>query len=138
MLKFVAVISLVIISLTWLYFLATEVPKLIPGLKQHEELSKFPSSIEDLKAITKVLSQTLIDDQIGFSYVLTLFTSAYLFKQTFAIPGSVFLNLLAGAIFGLGLGFPLTCFLTACGATLCYLLAKFAGRNAASRLVILT
>ena len=133
MLKLVVVIFLVIISLAWLYFLATEVPNLIPGLKQHEELSKFPSSIEDLKAITQVLSQTLIDDQIGFSYVLTLFTSAYLFKQTFAIPGSVFLNLLAGAIFGLSLGFPLTCFLTACGATLCYLLAKFAGRNAASR-----
>ena len=133
MFKLGIVTFLVISSLAWLYFLATEVPKLLPGLKQHDELTKFPSNIDDLKAITKILSQTLIDDQIGFAYVLTLFTSAYLFKQTFAIPGSVFLNLLAGAIFGLSLGFPLTCFLTACGATFCYLLAKFAGRNAASR-----
>ena len=75
----------------------------------------------------------IISDDIGFTYVLVLFTSAYLFKQTFAIPGSVFLNLLAGALFGLGLGFPMTCFLTACGATFCYSLAKFAGREAATR-----
>jgi len=35
---------------------------------------------------------------------VTLFVSAYLFKQTFAIPGSVFLNALAGAVFGLKTG----------------------------------
>ena len=79
------------------------------------------------------LPRSIISDDIGFTYVLVLFTSAYLFKQTFAIPGSVFLNLLAGALFGLGLGFPMTCFLTACGATFCYSLAKFAGRQAATR-----
>jgi hypothetical protein len=28
------------------------------------------------------------------TYVLILFSSAYLFKQTFAVPGSVFLNVL--------------------------------------------
>ena len=44
--------------------------------------------------------------------VFLLFGSAYLFKQTFAIPGSVFLNLLAGAIFGLPIGFCLTSVLT--------------------------
>ena len=38
------------------------------------------------------------------SYVVVLFVSAYLFKQTFAIPGSVFLNALAGAVFGLQTG----------------------------------
>jgi len=37
-------------------------------------------------------------------YVIILFVSAYLFKQTFAIPGSVFLNALAGAVFGLETG----------------------------------
>ena len=37
-------------------------------------------------------------------YVVVLFVSAYLFKQTFAIPGSVFLNALAGAVFGLQTG----------------------------------
>lgn len=38
------------------------------------------------------------------------------------------MNLLAGAIFGIWAGFPLVCFLTACGATFCYLLSKVFGR----------
>ena len=42
------------------------------------------------------------DSEVG--YVVVLFVSAYLFKQTFAIPGSVFLNALAGAVFGLQTG----------------------------------
>ena len=69
----------------------------------------------------------------GYLYVLTLFISCFLFKQTFAIPGSVFLNLLAGKIFGLERGLPMVCVLTAIGASCCYYLAKFAGRNAGMR-----
>ena len=45
--------------------------------------------------------------------------------QTFAVPGSVFLNVLAGAIFGSYSGFMLCCLLTACGASLCYFLARY-------------
>ncbi len=132
MIKLGFIILLVLASLAWLYALVTEVPKFIPNLQESEKLTKFPSSLEELKSLTQILSD-IISDDIGFIYVLVLFTSAYWFKQAFAIPGSVFLNLLAGAIFGLSLGFPLTCFLTACGATTCYLLAKFAGRDAALR-----
>jgi len=131
--RFFVIISLIIVSLLWLYFLSVEVPGYIPSIgDKANEIAKFPSSLEDLKSLTSVLA-SIISDDIGFTYVLVLFTSAYLFKQTFAIPGSVFLNLLAGALFGLGLGFPMTCFLTACGATFCYSLAKFAGREAATR-----
>merc|ERR1719259_646603 len=43
------------------------------------------------------------------------------------------LNLLAGALFGWKIGFALTCVLTATGATFCYLLAKFLGRDLAER-----
>ena len=56
---------------------------------------------------------------------------AYLFKQTFAVPGSVFLNVLAGAIFSTGPGFLLCSSLTAIGATLCYSLARAVGKDAA-------
>ena len=45
--------------------------------------------------------------------------------QTFAVPGSVFLNVLAGAIFGSYSGFMLCCLLAACGASLCYFLARY-------------
>lgn len=131
--RFLVIISLILSSLSWLYFLSVEVPSYIPSIgDKAEQLSKFPSSLDDLKVLTSALA-SIISDDIGFCYVMVLFVSAYLFKQTFAIPGSVFLNLLAGAIFGLGLGFPMTCFLTACGATFCYSLAKFAGRKAATK-----
>lgn len=63
-----------------------------------------------------------------FGFVVLLFCCAYLYKQTFAIPGSVFMNLLAGALFGTMHGFPLVCLLTACGATFCFLLSHNFGK----------
>lgn len=85
----------------------------------------FPSDLEDLKSLASLLKQYRQDN---FGYVILLFCSAYLYKQTFAIPGSVFMNLLAGAIFGIWIGFPLVCTLTGCGATFCYLLSKAFGK----------
>merc|ERR1712013_793754 len=52
---------------------------------------------------------------------------------TFAVPGSVFLNVLAGAIFGTHFGFILCSLLTACGASLCYFLARLVGEGAVAR-----
>ena len=134
MFKPVSIVLLFCLSVGWLYFLVTSAADYFPKLsqQQHDELIKFPSSLDDLKALSGMLSGLLADD-LGSFYVLVLFASAYLFKQTFAIPGSVFLNVLAGALFGLGVGFSLACILTATGATFCYLIAKYAGRQAAFR-----
>lgn len=63
------------------------------------------------------------------AYISTLFVCAYLYKQTFAIPGSFLLNIIAGAIFGLWSGFILCCFLTTVGSTLCYLFSEFFSRE---------
>lgn len=41
---------------------------------------------------------------------------------------NVLQNILAGSLFGTAYGFPLTCLLTAIGATNCYLLSAFFGR----------
>jgi len=41
---------------------------------------------------------------------------------------TVLQNILAGSLFGIMYGFPLTCLLTAMGATNCYLLSAFFGR----------
>jgi len=98
-----------------------------PG--EEESLLYFPSSLEDIRSLAAVLGEY---NELHPKYVLTLFSSAYLFKQTFAVPGSVFLNVLAGAIFGSTLGFILCCFLTACGASLCYLLARCVGEEPVS------
>lgn len=80
----------------------------------------------------RLTSETLSSFQINHpSYVLLLFSAAYIFKQTFAVPGSVFLNLLAGAIYGVWPGFLLCSLLSGCGASLCYLLANAVGADAA-------
>ena len=86
----------------------------------------FPGSLEDIKNLSSVLNRYRSNH---INYVFLLFGSAYLFKQTFAVPGSVFLNVLAGAIFGPVLGFLLCCTLTAVGASLCYLLASVVGKE---------
>lgn len=51
------------------------------------ELS-FPKTLEELKQYADIL---LVHAEDHPGYVITLFVSAYLFKQTFAIPGSFFL-----------------------------------------------
>jgi len=88
---------------------------------------KFPGSLEDIRLLATVLNTYSSSHP---EYVLMLFSLAYLFKQTFAVPGSVFLNVLAGAIFGSVGGFLLCCTLTAMGASFCYLLARAVGKKA--------
>lgn len=85
----------------------------------------FPTNLDELKDIAHLLKS--IKDEQKASVIL-LFSAAYLYKQTFAIPGSVFLNLLAGALFGLWKAFGMTCLLTACGASCCFLLSKAFGK----------
>ncbi|KAL5969071.1 Transmembrane protein 41A-A [Taenia solium] len=51
-----------------------------------------------------------------------LFCLVYLYKQAFAIPGSFFMNLLAGALYGTTKGLAITCAMTSIGATACYVL----------------
>jgi len=111
----------VIISLALLYTIVLYAPH------GGGELS-FPSSLEHIRALSAVLNTYNTSHP---QYVLLLFSSAYLFKQTFAVPGSVFLNVLAGAIFGSAGGFLLCCILTALGASLCYLLARAVGKEVA-------
>jgi len=113
----VAVVS----SLVVLYIIVLNAPH------GGEQLS-FPSSLEHIKVLSHVLNTYSTSHP---QYVLLLFSSAYLFKQTFAVPGSVFLNVLAGAIFGSVVGFLLSCSLTALGASFCYLLARAVGKEVA-------
>ncbi|XP_053733379.1 transmembrane protein 41A-A [Synchiropus splendidus] len=87
---------------------------------------KFPSDLEELRELADLL-QFYKTEHTG--YVLLLFCSAYLYKQSFAIPGSSFLNILAGAIFGAYEGLLLACLLTTVGSTMCYLLSKAFGKH---------
>ncbi|KAI1899251.1 hypothetical protein AGOR_G00059880 [Albula goreensis] len=97
-----------------------------------EEYSlRFPSDLEELRELADLL-QFYKREHTG--YVLLLFCSAYIYKQSFAIPGSSFLNMLAGALFGPWLGLLLACVLTTVGSTFCYLLSEVFGKSYIIRL----
>ncbi|KAG1933605.1 transmembrane protein 41A-B [Pimephales promelas] len=87
---------------------------------------KFPSDLEELRELAELL-QFYKTEHTG--YVFILFCSAYLYKQSFAIPGSSFLNMLAGALFGPWHGILIACTLTTVGSTNCYLLSRTFGKR---------
>lgn len=87
---------------------------------------KFPSDLEELRELAELLQFYKTEHT---AYVLLLFCSAYLYKQSFAIPGSSLLNILAGAIFGPYQGLLLACLLTTVGSTICYLLSQAFGKR---------
>ena len=70
---------------------------------------KFPKDLEELQQLSFALTEY---KNHHFTHVYVLFCLAYVYKQSFSIPGSVFLNLLAGHLFGVSVAFPLVCLLT--------------------------
>ncbi|KAG7218499.1 hypothetical protein INR49_020358 [Caranx melampygus] len=74
----------------------------------------FPSDLDELRELADMLK---FYKQEHHGYVLLLFCSAYLYKQSFAIPGSSFLGLV------------LACLLTTSGSTFCFLLSSAFGKQ---------
>lgn len=122
---FSATLFLALLSMFRPPFLSNDADPASDSVENERYDLHFPSDLEELKSLASLLKQYRKENS---GYVVFLFCSAYLYKQTFAIPGSVFMNLLAGAIFGIWAGFPLVCFLTAFGATFCYLLSRAFGK----------
>ncbi|OWF52026.1 transmembrane protein 41A-B-like [Mizuhopecten yessoensis] len=117
---------IVFIATAYLYLLSTRLPEMdYTGKNCTSEDLKFPRNLQELTSLAVLLQQYKTDH---LPYVLLLFCSAYLYKQSFAIPGSVFMNLLAGALFPTWLGFIIVCTLSACGATFCYTWSKLCGK----------
>ncbi|XP_023281065.1 transmembrane protein 41A-B-like [Seriola lalandi dorsalis] len=128
-------VAVVATASVYLYLLSTHLP---PGPKQlqagsegedegvHEFSLKFPSDLDELRELAEMLK---FYKRENHGYVLLLFCSAYLYKQSFAIPGSSFLNMLAGAIFGPWEGLVLACLLTTSGSTFCFLLSSVFGKQ---------
>ncbi|XP_029031403.1 transmembrane protein 41A-B-like [Betta splendens] len=138
--SFAGLAAIVAAASVYLYLLSTHLP---PGPRRPEsdgedaetegevrelrELRlRFPSDLDELRELADLLK---FYKREHYGYVLLLFCSAYLYKQSFAIPGSSFLNMLAGAIFGPWEGLLLACLLTTSGSTFCYLLSSTFGKQ---------
>ncbi|XP_014486455.1 PREDICTED: transmembrane protein 41 homolog isoform X1 [Dinoponera quadriceps] len=112
-----------IVSLTALFYVYMSFPKLEEDEKQH---MKLPLYIEDAKNLGKLLGR--YKDLYYFQVLAGVFIT-YIFLQTFAIPGSIFLSILSGFLFRFPVALLLVCTCSAIGATLCYLLSSLLGRR---------
>ncbi|KAJ8631978.1 hypothetical protein MRB53_025314 [Persea americana] len=86
---------------------------------------KLPRSLEDLHVLRGHLEDYTSDYTIQ---VLVGYCVVYIFMQTFMIPGTVFMSLLAGSLFGVFKGVALVVFTATAGASSCYFLSKFIGK----------
>ncbi|XP_077244810.1 putative membrane protein At4g09580 [Tasmannia lanceolata] len=86
---------------------------------------KLPRSLEDLQILRDHLESYTSDYTIQ---VLMGYCVVYIFMQTFMIPGTVFMSLLAGALFGVFKGVALVVFAATAGASSCYFLSKLIGK----------
>ncbi|XP_060971953.1 uncharacterized membrane protein At4g09580 [Cannabis sativa] len=86
---------------------------------------KLPRSLEDLQILRENLESYTSDYT---AQVLVGYCIVYIFMQTFMIPGTVFMSLLAGSLFGVFRGVALVVFTATAGASSCYFLSKMIGR----------
>lgn len=87
---------------------------------------KFPKDIDDAKQLGSLLSR--YKDRYFIQVLGGVFVT-YLFLQTFAIPGSIFLSIISGFLFPFPVALILICICSATGASFCYLLSYLVGRQ---------
>ncbi|BFZ04804.1 hypothetical protein BsWGS_07843 [Bradybaena similaris] len=98
-----------------------------PQLEENElQYIKLPRNIEDAKNLGQLLHR--YKDRYFYQVLLGYFV-AFIFLQTFAIPGSIFLSIISGFLYPFLLALPLVCLCSALGASFCYLLSYMVGRR---------
>lgn len=106
-----------------LLYVYASFPELKEGERQH---MKLPLHMEDAKNLGMLLNRY---KDLYYFQVLTGLFITYIFLQTFAIPGSIFLSILSGFLFPFPVALTLVCTCSAIGATLCYVLSSLLGRK---------
>ncbi|WOG90084.1 hypothetical protein DCAR_0209325 [Daucus carota subsp. sativus] len=86
---------------------------------------KLPRTLQDLRILRDAL-EIYTNDYTA--QVLAGYCMVYIVMQTFMIPGTIFLSLLAGSLFGVSRGVALVVFNATAGASSCYFLSKLIGR----------
>ncbi|KAF9474669.1 hypothetical protein BDN70DRAFT_884553 [Pholiota conissans] len=97
----------------------------LPTLEEADRpLLRIPKSFVQLQALNGLLKKyrDIYPYRIFICYVVT-----YLFLQAFSLPGSMYLSILGGAVWGVAKALPLACCCVATGATLCYLISAALG-----------
>lgn len=97
-----------------------------PELEEEERKTiVIPKDMDDAKALGEVLSKY---KDAYYVQVLVAFFTTYIFLQTFAIPGSIFLSILSGFLYPFPLALFLVCLCSGLGASFCYMLSYLVGR----------
>ncbi|XP_072971103.1 uncharacterized membrane protein At4g09580-like [Typha angustifolia] len=91
----------------------------------YNKILRLPRNLADLRVLKDNLAVYASDYQAKF---ILGYCSIYIFMQTFMIPGTIFMSLLAGALFGVIKGVALVVFTATSGASSCYFLSKLIGR----------
>ncbi|TKY88113.1 hypothetical protein EX895_002823 [Sporisorium graminicola] len=119
LLQLLALFVVCLIGLAGTLWLA--LPVISPEDKAH---LKIPRNFEDLQQLNTILQHY---KSAHFFRVLLCWVVVYMFLQAFSIPGSMYMSILAGALFGVPVALPLVCVSVATGASICYLISKFLG-----------
>ncbi|GJJ78657.1 hypothetical protein EMPS_11016 [Entomortierella parvispora] len=112
--RILVLVGLFGMSLGGLYMLAQVLPPL-----------SLPKSIDDVKVDAEILQEFATATLEGWLRTFWVFSAVYIWKQCFGIPGSAFLNILAGALYGPWFGTLLTSLLTTLGSVLAYFMSFF-------------
>lgn len=116
----IAIFSLSFVAMVFLYMKS-------PQLSAEDAAKvKLPRNLDDAKDLGRVISSYKND---YYPHVLLAYLLTYIFLQSFAIPGSIFLSILSGFLFPFPLALFLVCFCSSCGASFCYLLSSVVGRK---------
>ncbi|XP_078440999.1 putative membrane protein At4g09580 [Wolffia australiana] len=118
--EFMAASSLFFLLSTGLFLVYLCMPA-----EEYGEVLRLPRSISDIRELKDNLADFAYNHQAQF---MLGYCSIYIFMQTFMIPGTIFLSLLAGSIFGVLKGGLLVVLTATLGASSCYLLSKLIGK----------
>jgi len=106
--------------------------KSLPALDATDAASlQFPiRSMSELHTWNEVIKRYQTDH---YAAVLIGFCAVYIFLQMFAIPGAIFLSVLAGPLFGVIPGLAIVSIVATSGSAMCYGLSHYLGRGLVQR-----
>ncbi|KAH9838699.1 oxalate transporter [Rhodofomes roseus] len=122
---FTATLKMAAIFIVSTLFLGGTLWLALPTLDEEDRPDlRIPKSFAQLQALNALLKKyrDIYPYRIVVCYVIT-----YLFLQAFSLPGSMYLSILGGAVWGVPRAILLACTCVACGATLCYLISAALG-----------